>query len=598
MTTSIAGTTTRPHELTLRAVGTGIATGALLTPCNVYSGLKIGWTFNMSVSAGLLGFAFWAAASRVAGARHWTLLENNINQTASSAAASIISAGLAAPIPALALLTGQTLAFEVLAVWLLVVSLLGVVVAAGLRHQLLVREHLPFPSGVVTAETMTEIHSSGAESTARLRWLALTATVSAGVKTFVSAFGIGPVAPPLRWTLGLAGGKTTSVSALNLGFALDPSLLMVGFGAIAGLRIGLSMLIGAALSWGFLAPLALSRGWAAPGTSSGVWFGPLVEWLLWPGATLMATSALAAFVISVVHVVRRRLAAARASQEENGQADATPPRAFDLRLLWLAFAVALIVSVIAQVKIFSIGLLEAVLAVVLSYVLAIVAARVSGETAITPIGALGKITQLTFGAISPGQMATNLMTANVTGGAAGQCADLMHDLRTGQMIGATPTFQVIAQLFGILTGSLVAAATYLLLIPSPKTQLITPQWPAPAVATWKAVAEVLAEGLSSMPPGALGAIVVAVICGVALATLEDRVPKKYASFVPSGSAIGLGFVIPAWNSLSLFAGALAAFALTKAYPDLARRRLVVVAAGLIVGESLTGVASALWGVFR
>ncbi|MDF3810955.1 OPT family oligopeptide transporter [Rhodopseudomonas sp. BAL398] len=582
----------------MRAIGTGMITGALLAPCNVYSGLKIGWTFNMSVAAGLLGFAFWSSASHLFGTRHWALHENNINQTAASASASIISAGLAAPIPALALLTGQTLAFEVLAVWLLVISLLGVVVAAGLRHQLLEREKLPFPSGVVTAETMTEIHSSGAESSARLRLLGLAAAASAALKALVTAFGLGPMAPPLRWTLGLAGNKTLAVSSLNLGFALDPSLLMVGFGAIAGLRIGLSMLIGALAGWAVLAPLALSQGWVSPGPATGLWFGPLVEWLLWPGATLMATSALAGFLMSLVGVVRRRADATRRAQRESSErADATAPRGFDKRLLWLAFVVVLILGVIAQVTIFSIGPFEAMIAVILSYVLAIVAARVSGETAITPIGALGKITQLTFGAISPGQITTNLMTANVTGGAAGQCADLMHDLRTGQIIGATPSFQMIAQIFGILTGSFVAAATYLLLIPSPQTQLLTPQWPAPAVATWKAVAEVLAGGLAAMPPGALVAIAIAAACGIVLAVLEARIPEQYARFVPSGSAIGLGFVIPAWNSLSLLAGAVVAFVLTRAYPDLAPKRVVVVAAGLIVGESLTGVGSALWGFF-
>ncbi|WP_425327198.1 OPT/YSL family transporter, partial [Rhodopseudomonas palustris] len=61
------GTTKPAHELTLRAIGTGMITGALLAPCNVYSGLKIGWTFNMSVAAGLLGFAFWSSASHLFG---------------------------------------------------------------------------------------------------------------------------------------------------------------------------------------------------------------------------------------------------------------------------------------------------------------------------------------------------------------------------------------------------------------------------------------------------------------------------------------------------------------------------------------------------
>ena len=315
-----------PHELTVRAVLTGVLTGALLTPCNVYSGLKIGWTFNMSVAAGLLGFAIWTAASHLLGTRHYSLLENNINQTSASAAASIISAGLAAPIPALALLTGQTLPFEILSLWLLVVSLLGVVVAAGLRNQLLVREHLHFPSGVVTAETMADIHAGGVEAAARLRLLALMATLSAGLKSFVTAYSVGPLSWTVGWKFVAANGKPVQLTTMNLGFALDPSLLMVGFGAIAGLRIGVSMLFGALLAWGILAPLALQYGWASAGTTPGVWFAPLVEWLLWPGATLMVTAALTSFLISIARALERRRDAQQSRNQGAAHNIAAPPR--------------------------------------------------------------------------------------------------------------------------------------------------------------------------------------------------------------------------------------------------------------------------------
>lgn len=584
----------RSPELTVRSIMTGMIIGALLAPCNVYSGLKIGWTFNMSVAAGLIGFAFWSAMTNLTAARHWTLGENNLNQTAASAAASITSAGLAAPIPALALLTGQTLSFYVLATWLFVISMLGVIVAAGLRHQLLLRENLPFPSGIVTAETMTEIHEGGAEAHARLRLLSYATVTSAAVKTFVTAFKVGPLAPGFKWTLETAAGKPLQVSAHNLGFALDPSFLMVGFGAIAGLRIAISMLLGAVIGWAVLAPVALQNAWTHPGDPQSVWFAPLVEWLLWPGATLMVVAALTTFVISIARLAlkKRRESGSRAIPND----PPTAPRAFDLRLIWFAFAIIMVIVVCAQWAIFKIGIFEAIIAVLLSYVLAIVAARVSGETAITPIGALGKITQLTFGAISPGNVTANLMTANVTGGAASQCADLMHDLRTGQIIGATPQFQVIAQLFGILTGAFAGAIAYLTLIPSPTTQLLTPEWPAPAVATWKAVAEVLSKGLDTMPPMTGTAIIVAVVLGIVLALLEAFAPEKLKRYVPSAPAVGLGFVVPAWNSLSMFSGAIAAWLLTALYPDLAKRRLVIIAAGLIVGESLTGLAAAIWDI--
>ncbi len=221
----------------------------------------------------------------------------------------------------------------------------------------------------------------------------------------------------------------------------------------------------------------------------------------------------------------------------------------------------------AEVGLFGIGPWEAVLAVLLSFVLAVVAARVSGETGITPIGAMGKITQLTYSLVTPGNVTANLMSANVTGGAAGQCADLLHDLRTGEIIGATPRFQVVAQCFGVLTGSLVGSLVYLVLIPHPRTMLITPEWPAPAVAVWKAVAEVLAQGLGAVPPGAVPAMAVAAVLGLVLALAESLLPQRLARLLPSAPAIGLAFVIPAWNSLSLFLGAAGAAAVARAAPD-------------------------------
>jgi uncharacterized oligopeptide transporter (OPT) family protein len=168
----------------------------------------------------------------------------------------------------------------------------------------------------------------------------------------------------------------------------------------------------------------------------------------------------------------------------------------------------------------------------------------------------------------------------------------MHDLRTGQLIGATPGFQVIAQLFGVLTGAFIGALAYVLLIPDPQAQLITAEWPAPAVATWKAVAEVLSKGIAAMPPGTIAAILIAVVVGIGLALYDSLSASPLKRFLPSASALGFGFVIPAWIAISLFIGAVAAALVWRFYPKWAHGRLVVVAAGLIVGESLAGVVGA------
>ena len=108
-----------------------------------------------------------------------------------------------------------------------------------------------------------------------------------------------------------------------------------------------------------------------------------------------------------------------------------------------------------------------VLAVLLTFVLSIVAARATGETDVTPIGAMGKITQLTYGVIAPRNMTTNLMTASITAGAASHSADLLSSLKTGYLVGANPRRQAIGQLFGIFMGVLIAVPVYTIIVRTP-----------------------------------------------------------------------------------------------------------------------------------
>ena len=259
----------------------------------------------------------------------------------------------------------------------------------------------------------------------------------------------------------------------------------------------------------------------------------------------------------------------------------------------LAIIVVMAISVVLQVTLFSITAWIAALGVLLTFILALVAARVSGETNITPVGAMGKVTQLVFAVLSPGQPAANLMSANVTGGAASQCADMMHDLKTGHMIGAAPGPQFIAQIFGALAGALAGSAGYLILIPDPKKQLLTDEWPAPSVASWKAVAEIFMHGTDALPPGAVQGMLLGGLAGILLAVFEKVLPKKARIWVPSATSVGLAFVIPAYNAISMFLGAIAAWALGKWVPKWSTRFLIVFASGLIAGESLSGVALAI-----
>jgi putative OPT family oligopeptide transporter len=556
------------RELTLRALLTGLLLGAVLTPSNIYSGLKIGWSFNMSIIALLVGYAIWQGLTRVTNRPAWTLHESNITQTTASSAASIISSGLVAPIPAYTLITGQQFDTLPLMAWVFSVSFLGIWVAWYLRPSLIVEAQLRFPEGMATLTTMQQVFNQGAEASRRLLVLGVAAVFSAAGKLVDSLLWSLP-----RWA--------PSAQLERLTFTLEPSLLLVGFGGIIGLRVGLSLLLGSLIAWGVIAPWLIVDGLVAmPVGASGPQFALLIEWLLWPGVSLIVCATLTSLAVRFVRSRREGLA-----RRKQWQRPAPLPA--------LGLGLAAVLVVLLQMTLFDIHPLMAALSIPLALLLAMVAARVVGATGIPPIGAIGQLSQLSFGAIAPGQVAINLMSANTAGGAAGQCTDLLNDFKVGHAIGASPSRQVVAQCLGILLGSMVGVLAYQLLIPDPQTMLITIEWPAPAVATWKAVAEALTSGLGSISIDVRWAMVAGAVSGVALGLLEGFASLDRLRWLLSSAALGLAFIIPASVSLMMAFGALLAWLFAARWGSLAERFVIVAAAGLVAGESMAGVGISL-----
>jgi uncharacterized oligopeptide transporter (OPT) family protein len=371
-----------------------------------------------------------------------------------------------------------------------------------------------------------------------------------------------------------------TLTASKLTFVFDPSLLLLGFGGIIGLRAGIGLLLGALVAWGLIGPALIDQQIIIVLHGESSWFEPLVGWLLWPGVSMMVAASLTSFAASLFAVSKHHPHIyPHKTKSKNGV----------FQFVGFAFASAL--AILLQIVLFGVHWTMALTSIPVAFVLATVAARVVGETSVAPIGAIGKVSQLTFGVMAPGQPITNLMTANVAGGSAGQSADLLNDFRAGYEVGANPTRQVVAQCAGVVVGSIVSSIVYLMLIPDPTTQLFTPEWPAPAVAVWKAVAEALSQGLNGIETSALWAMAVGGGLGVVLALLERWLDPRYLVFLPSGAALGLAFVIPASTSLMLFAGAGLAAIARKLAPNWAARFLLSIAAGLVAGESLFGVAS-------
>ena len=138
-------------------------------------------------------------------------------------------------------------------------------------------------------------------------------------------------------------------------------------------------------------------------------------------------------------------------------------------------------------------------ALVLSFVLALVACRVTGETDTTPVGSMGQLTQMTVGALHPGSATTTLMSANVVSSAAISSADLLTDLKSGYLLGANPRKQFIAQFSGIFIGTLVTVLSFSIMVPNAKV-LGSDQFPAPAAQSWRAVALTMSKGIGDLHP--------------------------------------------------------------------------------------------------
>jgi OPT family oligopeptide transporter len=603
-----------PAQLTLRAVITGMLIGGTLSLCNVYMGLKIGWGINMSITATLLSYGIFQLLAKHTSSKNWGILENNINQTTASAAASISSAGLVAPIPAWSLLTGKTMSFATLCLWTFSVASVGVIVAIGLRKQMLVRDQLAFPNGIATGETLLKMYAQGKEALIRVKMLLKGMLFGIIIKLILHVYHIKNI---------IIAGGISHFSFKNLTVVLSPSPLFVAIGALIGTRAALSLLVGAISAWCILAPIAIHQNWiyTSYAMAEGVikpislnhsvwiqshtnqsWFKEIITWLLWPGVSMMVFSSLTAFSFSWRSVWNSiRPTSVTITDQYTGtytvedSEDEIPKKTYLVLL-----GIISLLSIVLQVSLFGIGYATALLAVGLSFLLAIVASRVSGETGITPVGAMGKVTQLTFAAVDASHVSTNLMTANVTGGAASQCADLLHDMKAGLLIGASPRQQSYAQFAGIFAGAICGSFAYLVLV-GDLQQLQglwdDPEWAMPAVVQWKAVAELFRGGLSHLPTAAIPAMIIGGLVGILLAILEKVLPQSALRWIPSPTAVGLAFVIPAYYSISMAFGGVLAWGLFKFRYQWAKAFVVVLAAGVIAGDSLTGVVLAMIKLF-
>lgn len=625
-------------QLTVRAIITGCIIGGVVGAMNISLGLKIGWSFGGSIIAAILGFSVWAFLHKALRFRAYGVLETNITQTTGSAAGAMASAaGLLAPIPALAMLDGDNavhLSYIELTLWALAVGYLGVFFAVPLRNQMVVVEKLRFPTGTATAQTIVSIFAEGKEAIRKAKYLLLFALIGAAVIALKTNWfaGIarfdgaafaelyGTIARVVGSPFTLFTGKESALALLEdpttpalvvffavllkWGFFPIATPAMTGAGLIVGPRIGISILAGAIVGWGILGPYVMNGGgllgtifgghdgWTERQVVRDAQYG-VQGWILWPGVAIMVADALTSLALSwrtIANTFRRSPIGGDAAQFE-------PPEARIPKSWWIGgLCAGTCAAVLVMEIVFGIPFWMTIFAVALSAVLAAIAVRSTGETDINPVGGMGKVTQLVFAGVAPGQIPTNLMSAAITGAGASQAGDMMHDLKTGRMLGASPRKQIIAQCIGITAGIAVVVPVYWIFDNAYEIGFHS-DYPAPAAHAWRGVAEVLSTGFGSLPPYAPWAILAGLLFGMTMPILRKIYPKA-APYTPSALAFGIAFIVPPMYPVMMFLGSMLLVLWKKLSPKHCAALVFAVASGLIAGEGVMNVVVAAYELVK
>jgi putative OPT family oligopeptide transporter len=609
------------NELTPRGVLLGFLITLLFTAANVYFGLKAGLTFATSIPAAVISMALLRYARGV------TIQENNIVQTVASAAGAISS--IIFVLPGL-VMVGWWSGFPYLTCVVICAlgGVLGVTYSIPLRRALVTTSDLPYPEGVACAEVLKV--GAGGEGAASQNRAGLLAIVWGGIAS--AAFQV-VIATQLfaADVLGYFRLSRSSNAASGADFGLSLALLAVGH--LVGLWVGVAMLAGVLIAWAGAVPWLTSLlpfdGTAdVAAVANKVW----AKQVRFIGAGAIAVAAVWTLV-KLVRPVASGLASAMAASRvrRSGQGATLPRTEQDLPIGWVAgVTLACLVpigwlladmstgaglssatAVLVAGGIAFIALMSFFVAAVCGYMAGLIG---SSNSPLSGVGIIVVITAALLVALAakpmlpasagPALVAFTLFVTSVIVAAATVANDNLQDLKTGQLVDATPWKQQVALAIGTVAGALV--------IP-PVLDLLQKAYGfagAPG-ATAKALAAPQAALISALAKGVLGGdlewnlLGKGALLGVALVVVDEAIrrlrrPGSHAQLPPL--AVGLGIYLPMGTTLMVVVGAFVGWAWDRraeasARPATRKQLGVLLASGMIVGEGLFGVILAALTVF-
>lgn len=591
-------------QLTLRSAVTGMCLGGLLSLTNLYVGAKTGWTLGVGITSVILAFALFKILTRLGLGREFTILENNCMQSIATAA-GYMTAPLISSLAAYMMVTHAIIPMPTTLVWIVVVALLGVLFAFPLKRRFINDEQHPFPEGRAAGIVMDALHTSDArEGMFKAKVLVVAGGLAALAKLFQShsimaKLKLGFLTIPEYldgWIYKIGSLQIRGIELRELTVRPDTDFVMMAAGGLMGIRVGVSLLLGALVNYLILVPWAISAGDipGAVGADGAVHYGfrRITAWALWGGVAMMTTASLLAFFAKpqiLVSAFRGLFRRERASDEDVLRDIELPLKVFVIGIPIVGALVVLLAHHFFGVK-WWLG----VIAVPLVFVFTLIGVNSTALTSITPTGAMGKLTQLTYGVLDPGNIKTNLMTAGITAEVASNASNLLMDIKPGYMLGAKPRQQAIGHVLGILAGALVAVPVfYWVFLQNGPAELVKEQYPMPAATIWKAVAEVLTQGVSKLEVSARWAALGGGLLGLALEAIRLTMRGR---FWLSGVGIGLAAVIPFHTCFAMFLGSFFFWLAERVYrrPESVAHRVWVqnqepICGGVIAGGALMGI---------
>jgi putative OPT family oligopeptide transporter len=600
-------------ELTARGIVLGAVITLVFTAANVYFGLKAGLTFASSIPAAVISMAVLRALFRNA-----TIWENNIVQTIASAAGTLSS--IVFVLPGL-VMVGWWTGFPFWASFGICVvgGILGVMYSVPLRRAMVTGSDLPYPEGVAAAEVL-EVGSGGEAGTASPAALAENRAGFAAVvwgSIVSTAFAV--VIAMRVFASDLVGYGRAGVATVS-GFDIGLSFALLGIGHLVGITVGIAMFSGIVIAWVILVPAfsALHPAVGDAATVAGAVFHTQVRFVGAGAIGVAALWSLGRLARPVVGGVVSSLAASRARSA--GGNDALPITERDIpfniviavSVLCLFPLAVLLGAFLAGTPLASAAVPLVIGGLVYIVVAGIFVAAVCGYMAgligssNSPVSGLGILTVLGASLLlllltHPGDanaakalVAFALFVTAIIINVATISNDNLQDLKTGQLVGATPWRQQVALVIGVIFGSLTIPPVLNLLnqaygfAGSPMHGVTSQALAAPQATLISALANGVIAGKLDWNLIGIGALIGLVI--VAIDEILRRTVRR--QFPPL--AVALGIYLPMAVTFMVVVGAVAGkvyndWVAGKPNGDVAKRLGILLASGLIVGESIFGI---------